>query len=145
MVNDILRDTIIFLYGNYSKIYPHLCLICSMEINIVPYYFNVYRTFNQTNTCVRKSFNHPVDERFNPRCLTVSVNSAEPRLQNTARQLRLESSTRHQRGVLDTDMYHYNKTVSPTYKRCFKSDCRNCSLMSKTIEITPHHKTPCDY
>ena len=36
----------------------------------------------------------------NPRCLTVSVNSTEPRLQTTVRQLGLESSIRHTQGWL---------------------------------------------
>jgi len=35
------------------------------------------------------------NELSNPRCLTVSVNSTEPRLQTTVRQLVLESSIRH--------------------------------------------------
>ena len=35
------------------------------------------------------------NELANPRCLTVSVNSTEPHLQTTARQLGLESSIRH--------------------------------------------------
>ena len=36
----------------------------------------------------------------NPRYLTVSVNSTEPRLQTTVRQLGLESSIRHTQGWL---------------------------------------------
>ena len=35
------------------------------------------------------------NELSNPRCLTVSVNSTEPRLQTTVRQLGLERSMRH--------------------------------------------------
>jgi len=36
----------------------------------------------------------------NPRCLNVSVNLAEPRLQTTVKQLELESSIRHTQGWL---------------------------------------------
>jgi len=36
-----------------------------------------------------------------PRCLTVSVNSIEPRLQTTVRQLGLESYIWHERGNVD--------------------------------------------
>ena len=35
----------------------------------------------------------------NPRCLTVCVNSTEPHLQTTVRQLGLESSIRYERGL----------------------------------------------
>ena len=45
--------------------------------------------------CREKAFRN---ERPNPRCLTVSVNSTEPRLQTTVRHLGLESSIRHERG-----------------------------------------------
>jgi len=38
------------------------------------------------------------NELTNPRCLTVSVNSIEPRLQTTVRQLGLESYIWHERG-----------------------------------------------
>ena len=40
------------------------------------------------------------NELSNPRGLTVSVNSTQPRLQTTVRQLELESSTRHTQGWL---------------------------------------------
>jgi len=39
------------------------------------------------------------NELSNPRCFTVSVNSTEPRLQTTVRQLGLASSIRHERGL----------------------------------------------
>jgi len=39
------------------------------------------------------------NELSNPRYLTVSVNSTNPRLQTTVRQLWLESSIRHGRGL----------------------------------------------
>jgi len=46
----------------------------------------------------KKKFQSPYvcrNELSNPLCLTVSVKSAEPRLQTTVRQLGLESSIRH--------------------------------------------------
>jgi len=51
----------------------------------------------------KKKFRSPWvcrNELSNPRCLTLSVNSAEPHLQTTVRQLGLESSIRHTQGWL---------------------------------------------
>ena len=51
----------------------------------------------------KKKFQSPCvcrNKLSNPRCLTVST---EPRLQTTVRQLGLESSIQHERGVTDTN------------------------------------------
>ena len=45
------------------------------------------------------------NELSNPRGLTVSGNSTQPRLQTTVRQLELESSTRHTKGWLKLKIY----------------------------------------
>ena len=57
-----------------------------------------------------KKFQSPCvcrNELSNHRCLTVSVNSTEPRLQTTVRQLRLESSIRHTQGWLKQIVSHF--------------------------------------
>jgi len=46
------------------------------------------------------------NERSNPRCLNVSVNSAYPRLKTTVRQRGLESSIRHTQGWLKLNIFH---------------------------------------
>ena len=56
----------------------------------------------------KKKFQSPCvcrNELSNPRCLTVPVNSTEPRLQTTVRQLGLESSIRHTQGWLKLIVY----------------------------------------
>ena len=56
----------------------------------------------------KKRFQSPCicrKEFSNPRCPTVSVNLAKPRLQNTVRQLGLESSIRHTKGWLKLILY----------------------------------------
>jgi len=66
----------------------------------------------------KKKFQSPWvcrNELSNPRCLTVSVNSTEPRLQTTVRQFELESSIRHERRLWILIVFRYFPYVSLWY------------------------------